>query len=85
MITSTPILTAPAVLYWYKTVRNPKAPGDAELVPQLIHNRSGAGSDVLRRRPERRWKDGYRDLDQERNVYLLGNPGRAGKTCRQAR
>ena len=37
----------PAVLYWYKTVRNPKAPGGAELVPQLIHNRSGAGSDVL--------------------------------------
>ncbi|MGC2403091.1 MAG: FG-GAP-like repeat-containing protein [Acidobacteriaceae bacterium] len=37
----------PAVLYWYKTVRNPKAPGGAELVPHLIHNRSGAGSDVL--------------------------------------
>jgi hypothetical protein len=37
----------PAVLYWYKTVRNPKAPGGAELIPQLIHNRSGAGSDVL--------------------------------------
>lgn len=37
----------PAVLYWYKTVRNPKAPGGAELVPHLIHNRSGAGSDIL--------------------------------------
>jgi len=37
----------PAVLYWYKTVRNPKAPEGAELVPQLIHNCSGAGSDVL--------------------------------------
>ncbi len=37
----------PAVLYWYKTVRNPKAPGGAELIPHLIHNRSGAGSDVL--------------------------------------
>lgn len=37
----------PAVLYWYKTVRNPKAPGGAELVPQLVHNRSGVGSDVL--------------------------------------
>lgn len=35
------------VLYWYRTVRNPKAPGGAELVPELIHNRSGAGSDVL--------------------------------------
>jgi hypothetical protein len=37
----------PAVLYWYRTVRNPKAPGGAEFVPELIHNRSGAGSDVL--------------------------------------
>jgi hypothetical protein len=36
----------PAVLYWYKTVRNPKAPGGAEFVPELIHNRSGAGSDI---------------------------------------
>jgi hypothetical protein len=31
------------VLYWYKTVRNPNAPGGAEFVPELIHNRSGAG------------------------------------------
>ncbi len=37
----------PAVLYWYQTVRNPKLPGGAELVPHLIHNRSGAGSDIL--------------------------------------
>lgn len=36
-----------AVLYWYRTVRNARAPGGAELVPQLIHNRSGAGSDLL--------------------------------------
>src|SRR3712207_979951 len=36
-----------AVLYVYKTVRNPKAPGGAELVPELVHNRSGVGSDVL--------------------------------------
>jgi len=35
------------VLYWYRTVRNPKAPGGAEFVPELIHNRSGAGSDLL--------------------------------------
>jgi hypothetical protein len=39
---------SPAVLYWYKTLRNPEAPGGgAELLPQLIHNRSGAGSDGL--------------------------------------
>ena len=36
----------PAVLYWYRTVRNPNAPGGAEFVPELIHNRSGAGSDI---------------------------------------
>jgi hypothetical protein len=34
----------PAVLYWYKTVRNAKAEGGAEFVPELIHNRSGVGS-----------------------------------------
>ncbi len=31
------------VLYWYRTVRNPRAPGGAEFVPELIHNRSGVG------------------------------------------
>jgi hypothetical protein len=35
------------VLYWYRTVRNPKAPGGAAFVPELIHNRSGVGSQVL--------------------------------------
>lgn len=37
----------PAVLYWFETVRDPKAPGGAKLIPHLIHNRSGVGSDVL--------------------------------------
>lgn len=32
------------VLYVYKTVRNSKAPGGAEFVPELIHNKSGVGS-----------------------------------------
>jgi hypothetical protein len=31
-------------LYWFRTVRNPKAPGGAEFVPELIHNRSGVGA-----------------------------------------
>jgi Domain of Unknown Function (DUF1080)/FG-GAP-like repeat len=35
------------VLYWYKTVRDKSAPGGAKLVPELIDNRSGSGSDVL--------------------------------------
>jgi hypothetical protein len=34
------------VLYWYRTVRNKNAPGGAEFVPELIHNRSGAGSEI---------------------------------------
>ena len=34
------------VLYWFRTVRNPKAPGGAEFVPELIHNRSGVGSQI---------------------------------------
>ena len=36
----------PAVLYWYRVVRNKQAPGGAEFVPELIHNRSGVGSHV---------------------------------------
>ena len=35
------------VLYAYKTVRDPKAPGGARFVPELIDNESGVGSDVL--------------------------------------
>jgi hypothetical protein len=34
----------PAVLYVYRTVRNKSAPGGAEFVPELVHNRSGVGS-----------------------------------------
>jgi len=37
----------PGVLYWYRTVRNPKAEGGAEFVPELIHNRSGVGSHLV--------------------------------------
>ena len=35
------------VLYAFKTVRDAKAAGGAEFSPELIHNRSGVGSDVL--------------------------------------
>ena len=37
---------SPAVLYWFRTVRDPKSPGGARFVPELIHNRSGVGSMV---------------------------------------
>lgn len=49
----------PAVLYWYKTVRDKSAPGGARLEPHLIHNRSGVGSDVL---PVDLNKDGVMDV-----------------------
>ena len=39
-----PDALGPAVIYIYQTVRNPKAPGGAEFVPELVHNRSGSGS-----------------------------------------
>ena len=35
------------VLYWYKTVRDPKAPGGARFEPELIDTNSGVGSTVL--------------------------------------
>ena len=37
----------PPVLYWYRTVRDAKAPGGARLVPEFVDNRSGAGSTLL--------------------------------------
>jgi hypothetical protein len=35
------------VLYVYKTVRKKTAPGGAEFVPELVHNASGAGSQLV--------------------------------------
>ena len=35
------------VLYAYKVVRDPKAPGGARFTPELIDNESGAGSDIV--------------------------------------
>jgi FG-GAP-like repeat len=35
------------VLYVYRTVRNRQAAGGAEFVPELVHNQSGAGSQIL--------------------------------------
>jgi hypothetical protein len=36
----------PAVLYWFRTVRDRAAEGGVRFVPELIHNRSGVGSMV---------------------------------------
>ncbi|MDB5120118.1 MAG: repeat protein [Sphingobacteriales bacterium] len=69
----------PPVLYWYRTVRNPKAPGGAEFIPELIHNRSGAGSDVLAADLN---KDGAIDIvtSTNRGTFIFWNVGTKAKT-----
>jgi hypothetical protein len=42
-----PCVYGPAVLYWYRAVRDKQARGGTRFVPELIDNGSGAGSDVL--------------------------------------
>ena len=63
------------VLYWYETVRDPKAEGGARLVPHLIDNRSGVGNFVLavdlKKRPGVT-EDGYCDFHALWRLYLLG-------------
>jgi hypothetical protein len=39
-----PDIYGPAVIYIYRTTRDPQAPGGARFVPELVHNRSGVGS-----------------------------------------
>ena len=69
------------VLYIFKTVRNPKAPGGAEFVPELVHNRSGVGSTVLAADVN---KDGAMDIVTATKLGIfafLGTP-RAGRAAR---
>jgi hypothetical protein len=69
-----------ADLYWYKTVRDPKAPGGAKLMPELVHNSSGAGSDVLAMDLN---GDGAVDIVSatKRGLYIFwGQPGAAKST-----
>jgi hypothetical protein len=69
----------PGVLYWFRTVRNPKAPGGAEFKPELIHNRSGAGSTVLATDLN---KDGAVDIvtSTNRGTFIFwGKPGKKSK------
>lgn len=47
------------VLYTFRSTRNAKAPGGAQLVPELIHNRSGAGNAVTAFDVN---KDGHMDI-----------------------
>jgi len=62
------------VLYVYRTVRDTSAPGGARFVPELIHNRSGAGSDVLAVDLN---KDGRVDVvtSTDRGTFIFWNTG----------
>ncbi len=72
------------VLYVYHTVRNPKAPGGAEFVPELIHNRSGAGSDLLAVDLN---NDGAMDIvtSTGRGTFIFWGKPRAGKAAPSGR
>jgi hypothetical protein len=68
-----------AVLYVYKTVRNKTAPGGAEFVPELVHNASGAGSQITVADLN---KDGVMDIATggELGAFVFfGKPRAAGK------
>ena len=71
----------PPVLYVYRTVRNPKAPGGAEFVPELIHNRSGIGSTVALVDLD---KDGAIDIitSTKRGTFIFWNNWRKGAATR---
>jgi hypothetical protein len=45
--TTDPDTYGASVVYVFKTVRNRNAPGGAEFVPELVHNASGAGSQII--------------------------------------
>jgi hypothetical protein len=56
-----------AVLYWFKTIRDPKAPGGARFVPDLIHNRSGVGSMIT-----------AADLNKDGAIDIIAGSNRGG-------
>jgi len=72
------------VLYVYRTVRNPKAPGGAEFVPELIHNRSGIGSHVATVDLN---KDGRPEIitSTKRGTFIFWNEWKAGAPTRTSR
>ncbi len=68
----------PPVLYVYRTVRNPKAPGGAEFVPELVHNRSGVGSHLAVVDLD---KDGSAEIitSTKRGTFIFWNNWKAAK------
>jgi hypothetical protein len=78
---SDPDAQGAAVLYWFKTVRDPKASGGARFVPELIHNRSGVGSMIQVADLN---KDGAIDImaGTTRGGYIFwGTAARGGKSA----
>jgi len=67
------------LLYVYLTVRDKKAPGGARFVPELVHNRSGAGSDVTTADLN---KDGAVDIitSTDRGTFIFWNMGSKKKS-----
>jgi hypothetical protein len=65
----------PPVLYVFRTVRDRQAPGGAKFIPELVHNRSGAGSDVLATDLN---KDGAIDIvtSTNRGTFIFWNKSR---------
>lgn len=66
------------VLYVYRTVRDKTAPGGARFVPELVHNYSGGGSDVLARDLN---GDGVMDLvtSTRSGTYIFWGTGKTRK------
>jgi hypothetical protein len=60
------------VIYLYRTIRDAKSPGGAKFVPELIHNRSGVGSDLVAVDLN---KDGKPDIISatDRGVFIFWN------------
>ncbi|HXJ44153.1 MAG TPA: FG-GAP-like repeat-containing protein [Bryobacteraceae bacterium] len=70
------------VLYVFRTVHNPKAPGGAELVPELIHNRSGAGNAVTVADVN---KDGHMDIlsATDRGLFVFWGKARGAAEAKK--
>lgn len=62
---------APCV-YWYRAIRDSNVPGGARFEPELVHNRSGVGSDVLAYDLN---KDGHVDIvtSTDRGTFIFWN------------
>jgi len=73
----------PPVLLWFRTVRDPKAPGGARFVPEVIHNRSGAGNAILAVDLN---KDGAMDLvtTGDHGTFIFWGKTRGTKTSTKA-